>query len=109
MNPEIKAEWLKALRSGDYEQAEDALRNDSGFCCLGVLCDLHAKKTGVLWDGFVYLGVADVLPHTVQEWADLPAREGGSVIIHEDEEYLTELNDNGVSFAVLADLIEQQL
>ncbi len=44
MNANIKKIWLKALRSGEYEQTTTRLcrpRSDGvGFCCLGVLCDL---------------------------------------------------------------------
>lgn len=54
MNQEVKKKWLEALRSGQYRQAQEALRVDSispdgegcisSFCCLGVLCDLYAKE-----------------------------------------------------------------
>lgn len=44
MNPEIKSEWVAALRSGDYKQTKDVLSDGQGFCCLGVLCDLAVKK-----------------------------------------------------------------
>lgn len=44
MNPEIKTEWLAALRSGEYKQETGILRARGGFCCLGVLCDLYVKK-----------------------------------------------------------------
>lgn len=39
MNPAIKDEWVKALRSGDYEQGKDRLHDKfrDTFCCLGVL------------------------------------------------------------------------
>lgn len=44
MNPKIKHDWLKALRSGKYKQGRHALRNyneeGSDYCCLGVLCDV---------------------------------------------------------------------
>ena len=44
MNQEIKAKWVNALRSGDYEQGQGALKNPDGqYCCLGVLCDLYDK------------------------------------------------------------------
>ena len=50
MNPEVKALWVTALRSGEYEQGRGALiQIDEGkqtYCCLGVLCDL-AIKAGV--------------------------------------------------------------
>lgn len=35
------AEWVKALRSGDYEQGQDYLCRDGKFCCLGVLCEIQ--------------------------------------------------------------------
>ena len=40
MDPELKAKWLKALRSGDYQQSKFTLRDARGHCCLGVLCDI---------------------------------------------------------------------
>jgi hypothetical protein len=45
MKPEIKKMWLEALRSGQYKQGGGALRPHGGneFCCLGVLCNLHAQ------------------------------------------------------------------
>lgn len=49
MNPEIKTEWVAALRSGQYIQGRDYLhwRNQNLWCCLGVLCDI-AEKHGVV-------------------------------------------------------------
>lgn len=44
MNPRIKQLWIDALRSGEYPQARGALKTVSGYCCLGVLCDLAAKE-----------------------------------------------------------------
>jgi hypothetical protein len=40
-----KKKWIKALRSGNYKQTRGTLKNDEGFCCLGVLCDIHPKVT----------------------------------------------------------------
>lgn len=37
MNPELKAMWIAALRSGEFDQGRGKLRNDNGYCCLGVL------------------------------------------------------------------------
>ena len=38
MNPEWKAKWLVALRSGKYKQGNGILLDDEGgYCCLGVL------------------------------------------------------------------------
>ena len=49
MNPEIKALWLDALRSGEYKQGKAYLKKEDRkgghqYCCLGVLCDVVAKE-----------------------------------------------------------------
>ena len=41
MDKQIKAQWIAALRSGQYKQGHEFLRRDNEFCCLGVLCDLY--------------------------------------------------------------------
>lgn len=52
LKPEVKEKWLNALRSGEYEQTNGCLRDmgnekiPSGYCCLGVLCDVYIKDTG---------------------------------------------------------------
>ena len=52
MNQQIKQLWVNALRSGEYKQATGRLRKNDGYCCLGVLCDLHSKTTGEgHWEG----------------------------------------------------------
>jgi hypothetical protein len=38
--------WVKALRSGEYEQTTGVLKDKAGYCCLGVLCELAAKDGG---------------------------------------------------------------
>ena len=46
MDEELKANWLRALRSGKYKQGMGYLRSTTSedepdsFCCLGVLCDI---------------------------------------------------------------------
>ena len=51
MNPEFKAKWLAALRSGEYKQIEGALRlveyDKVGYCCLGVACEISGQGTWV--------------------------------------------------------------
>lgn len=39
MDAKLKADWVKALRSGEYKQARGTLQDETGaLCCLGVLC-----------------------------------------------------------------------
>lgn len=45
MNKEVKRAWVASLRSGYYRQGYLCLRNDDdAFCCLGVLCNVHARN-----------------------------------------------------------------
>lgn len=101
MNAEVKAKWVKALRSGEYKQTDGGLRENDNFCCLGVLCDLYDPT---LWDASTYRveGACGVgyPPRTVKEWADLS---------DEQVEVCAERNDNGDSFAQIADYIEANL
>jgi hypothetical protein len=39
--------WVDALRSGEYQQCQQRLADGSGFCCLGVACDL-ALRAGII-------------------------------------------------------------
>jgi hypothetical protein len=62
MNPELKHKWTAALRSGEYGQSSCVLKDDNGFCCLGVLCDIINKDGWAvneegdnIFDGEVYL------------------------------------------------------
>jgi hypothetical protein len=133
MNQEVKKKWLDALRSGEYTQTKDSLCDNRGFCCLGVLCDLHAKDTNGQWkpldpaiDGErSYCGNHDLLPKEVVSWAGLTETELDTPfgnrdyynvdVTYTDEEgdehatSLSDLNDNGWSFNMIADLIEKDL
>lgn len=40
IDPAFKERWVKALRSGEYQQTQGVLTTLSEFCCLGVACDL---------------------------------------------------------------------
>ena len=108
MNKEIKEKWVKALRSGEYDQTRRALHDKNGFCCLGVLCDLHSKESGERWvserDGdskLTYMGWVGILPGSVEDWANVRSL---------DMENLAHLNDNLFKdFAQIADYIEENL
>lgn len=55
MDAKLKDLWLKALRSGEYAQADGMLKSGDGYCCLGVLCHV-AKEAGVAPDGMISEG-----------------------------------------------------
>jgi hypothetical protein len=117
MNLEIKTKWLAALRSGEYSQTRANLRDSEGFCCLGVLCDIYSKENEVSWGPpkkpyYSHLtmgGMMSLPPEAVVEWSGLDRR---SPIIDEAinrtgfMSELTVLNDDGMPFSQIADLIE---
>lgn len=119
MNEEIKQQWLTALRSDEYPQTDGYLRDEQGYCCLGVLCDL-AVQAGVVEcfktaDDPFYRYNADesVLPKEVIKWAGLDHSDPYVTVEDgwdaEARSQLSELNDSGMSFADIADLIEKEL
>ena len=130
MKTEIKAKWLDALRSGDYEQGTMRLRSrNDRFCCLGVLCDI-AEKEGIVTATLVenmgdwrYFGPArpddalawvpdsaTTLPDAVVEWAEL-GQNNPDIAVTPDGPVrsLAGLNDSGFPFSEIADLIEEHL
>lgn len=137
MNPEIKAEWLAALRSGEFKQAQGVLqvRDTNAYCCLGVLCRL-AVNHGVAQilndeypDSVVYAALdgstrsSEILPRAIAEWAGLHTDPDVDTFQPEDCDddhgegpcdctgwrSLAELNDGGSSFLEIAQYIEEQL
>ena len=116
MNPIVKEKWLEALRSEEYSQTASCLKDDKGYCCLGVLSDLFVKETKTLeWKtsedpvtGAMHWHMGDetaILPIEVAEWAGLeccdPYIQQGDDLI-----YLSRLNDDGASFAEISDVIQ---
>lgn len=111
MNAEIKKRWVEALRSGQYKQIKGGLTDGRGFCCLGVLCNLHALEVGVMWERHSDYGRPSYakeiysLPLVVREWAGLHSSDP-QVSRHT----LARWNDHkGASFKEIADLIEKRL
>ena len=120
MDARVKAMWLEALRSGKYQQAINQLRKDDGYCCLGVLCELHRKEHNKQWtknkrtDALEYCEEASDLPEAVMEWAGLDESNPTVTVTLtetecENESSLAYQNDQGMPFEEIADLIEQQL
>lgn len=112
MNPEIKAKWIAALRSGKYRQGKGVLRRADEFCCLGVLCDVVRKDVGGRWLKPSNIGVRNfkigsetdchILPDGVIAFVGLPPCDGNPFGV-------AVKNDKGASFAEIADHIEANL
>lgn len=117
MKPEIKEQWIRALRSGEYSQWTGMLRSTMGYCCLGVLCDLHKRATSEIWDynelrdDYLYLGHKFTLPEEVMKWAGLDAED--PIVFDSDKETnqtLSDYNDDlKYTFNQIADLIGANL
>ncbi len=120
MNPEIKALWVGALRSGGYGQTDGQLRRTyrpgegeipAEYCCLGVLCDLYdkANKTSS-WNNETdnFMGKGAFLPEEVSGWAGMNAYERDGLFTSAGEyEDVVSMNDNGATFGDIADVIER--
>lgn len=127
MNKAVGRKWVKALRSGEYEQTTGRLSrtnqhtDSASFCCLGVLCEL-ALEEGVITksldpDAASYTygdsdDGDDMFPTVkVAAWsgmADWVVEDpDADPDFDEPEIGLATLNDDrGLSFTEIADLIE---
>lgn len=121
MDQHVRDIWTEALESGEYKQGKGSLRNEeSKYCCLGVLCDLYHKETGlgkwVFVEGdpnFRFVindkngdNSAAFLPDSVKKWAGI---EYARATIPGRTVSLAGLNDTGSSFAEIAKIIKEEL
>lgn len=99
----LRQRWIKALRSGKYTQTRRTLKDQDGFCCLGVLCDVLDPKG---WNGKMYRfgdqarGRGAFPPVAVTNAVGLGRGEVRRLAQWNDVENL--------SFAQIADLLEKE-
>lgn len=138
LRPEVKEEWVRRLRSGEYDQGTTYLKKTfkstgvTKYCCLGVLCEMAVERgaTTEFFDptqssatlfGGSEGGSRTWTPNHVVTWAfgapQPTSNEAfqwkveytwSTVGEYPDETSLGALNDHNVPFDVIADLIEQQ-
>lgn len=111
-------DWIRALRSGSYEQGSSFLKRDGRYCCLGVACEVAglAEKEAasnklvdtepITTTADERIAVFSFFGHDSDTHLPIPLRE----MIDMDGAFqsrLTERNDEGSSFEEIADLIEQ--
>lgn len=119
MNTQIKERWVEELRSGKYKQGKNTLRQreDGGdaFCCLGVLCDILIKNKHIEYISWATRpnGSDEILVYDDlngdREFGVVPeaaCNEIGLDKVLQDD--LAKLNDDGMSFEEIADVIEEQ-
>ena len=100
--------WIQALTSGEYKQTESAIRINDNFCCLGVLCNIHAQNHPEIAKKqkfkFEYMGYNDFLPPAVVKWAGMKSNDGEYSV---NQASLSEWNDHGYSFQEIAQIIRE--
>lgn len=104
MDPALKAKWVTALRSGEYEQGQSRLRTLEGsFCCLGVLCEVAGVQ--ISDGGNSVVGIEDGM----DDYQPIYDLIGNSAIAAQ----LWRMNDGnnvgGKTFPEIADFIERHL
>ena len=131
MDSHVKELWVKALRSGEYQQGQGFLHeipkdgSPAKFCCLGVLCDiayqngvverkLHNNIADEVGDNYYY-GVESpsgaFLPPEVKDWAKMGSGDPRvGEIRGRGEVSLIDLNDEiKADFEEIANRIENYL
>jgi hypothetical protein len=106
----IAKKWVKALRSGKYEQGKKSLKSEQGYCCLGVLCSLSPYKNNYTrmrpkneFDNKLTTKLINcLLPEKIQSWAGMSSADGRL-----GQTTLTSMNDSVYSFTEIADIIEK--
>jgi hypothetical protein len=66
MDPNLKAKWVEALRSGEFNQTTGRLHDYEGFCCLGVLC--FVQDPSFVTD-FECLETANLIPGPLKDYS----------------------------------------
>jgi hypothetical protein len=105
LDPDLKARWVEALRSGKYKQGKGALEKYNCNCCLGVLARVenvpvldedHQEKHFV----FTEDEKNGQIMYPPQNWCGL---DDATIYA------LADLNDSGYTFDQIAKLIEEKL
>lgn len=108
MNLDVRNEWIEALRSGLYKKGTGSLQpTKDTFCCLGVLCDIAAKKGIEIpldEDGLYDVNPGGgLIPSSVQTWAGIDLigiYDGGKLYYDNDTE--------DYDFNEIANIIERE-
>ena len=124
MKPEVKKKWINALRSGEYYQGREMLKDEEGaFCTLGVLVDIATKEGVCSWGEVVDVdneikytddtgdrfGLYKTLPKCVVTWANLDS-DNPRLTVNDRLLDVAWVNDiKEYDFDEIATLIEEQL
>jgi hypothetical protein len=115
-------ELVAALRSGRYKQTKFALRNSRGHCCLGVACEISGLGEFTCLRTFhevadhIFKTLSEqatgVLPIDIADYYGLTVEghfTNAVVVDHTTYPSLVAMNDAGIPFSTIADVIEANL
>lgn len=119
MDPDLRARWVAALRSGKYSQGVGRLRverlypnGSPSFCCLGVLCDIQPERYDhdVFWyvrkrDGKDVDGSSGAVATANGRWVS-PFKDEPTM---KERKTVATMNDTGASFDEIANYIEENM
>jgi hypothetical protein len=114
--PEVlKKKWVSALRSGDYEQGRGFLHDGGRFCCLGVLVEVAGESADDFHDTQLpslefaqrhgITGTGDPGHSTLNFDLCIKGDDFDDALVRRASEW----NDDGYTFAQIADAIETDI
>lgn len=110
MKKEIAELWIADLRNPENKQTIGRLQDDTGHCCLGrlaiILGECPTIKIESGCQNYYFDDLLGSLSSRIQEKAGMKTDNGEFEASHGDI-CLTELNDQGKTFAEIADVIEK--
>lgn len=112
MNPELKAKWIAALRSGNYAQCRAALKDridhknpgHYGYCCLGVLLAVEGAEPALGDEAGDLRRFGEELSPEFCKEIDLPPRTMSALMGMNDG-----MGQPQKDFPAIADYIEKNL
>lgn len=109
LEKEFAEKWVKALRSGKYEQGEGYLENADGqYCCLGVACKISYPRARLLHKFFIDSkgqGRGYISKNLEKKMPELLRGTDANKFV----EKVSQMNDDGKSFNQIADWIEKNV
>lgn len=113
MKKSVAMKWVANLRSGKYPQGEPGLlKSQTGYCCLGVLCETVGLSPKLDEATYCYDGAIASVPLSVKKISEIKHRLGNFIKDYKAFPPLSALNDEGteylgrLTFDEIADIIQ---
>jgi hypothetical protein len=110
MNLHLAKLWADDLRDPAHKQAKGALFDGEGYCCLGRFCVVLGEQfvRDASTQKYFVEGTnnCEVLPDRVIDKAGMATGDGQFVPSYSRIDSLADVNDEGLTFPQIADLID---